>query len=266
MSVVSRDISQPKTTERKFSAHFLGFILGCIVILMILAAIYLKKGYNLVAVTILMSAFFGVLGIHQNNRILGILINERNLMSLSRFQSVIWTILILSGYLTIAFERICAGDVPDPLAIGIDWRIWTLMGISTASLIGTPLILSNKKLKNPDHTSLTQILGSDVTQRSPSEGILYMNPSSADADFTDMFEGDELRDTNFIDIAKVQMFFFTIIAAITYEALLIQTIQTTLPHAIERLPELSEGFLAILGISHASYLTSKSLNNTPVVG
>jgi len=246
----------PKT----FSAGFLGFGLGLLILLLILSAVFLAKGYNLIAVTFCMVMFFLLLGLHQNNRLLGIMINERNVVSLSRFQSVVWTTVILSAYIAIAFERIRAGNVADPLAIAIDWRIWTLMGISMTSLIGTPLILSNKKAKIPEAETLSMLGNSSGL----TEGLLYINPSPAQADFTDMFEGDEVRNTDFIDIAKVQMFFFTIIAAITFEGQLINMIRTVPPEALDSFPALSEGFLAILGISHTGYLTSKSITSTAV--
>ena len=66
-----------------------------------------------------------------------------------------------------------------------------------------------------------------------------------------------------LKMAKVQMFFFTIIAAVSYEAALLYTVQAVSPALVVSLPQLSEGFLALLGISHASYLTSKSICSTP---
>jgi len=46
-------------------------------------------------------AFVVLLGQLINQRPLGILIGERNLMSLSRFQMVLWTIIVLSAYIVI---------------------------------------------------------------------------------------------------------------------------------------------------------------------
>ncbi|MDR3588513.1 MAG: hypothetical protein P4N41_02500 [Negativicutes bacterium] len=247
----------PKT----FSPEFLGGILGVLVVLMVVAAVILGRGYNLLAVNLLMVTFLFILGWHQNNRLLGILINERNVMSLSRFQAVVWTTIILSAYMVIAFERIRAGTVADPLGITIDWRIWALMGISMTSLIGTPLIQSNKKEKEPEAESLSKLVGGGGL----AEGLLYVNSTPAQATFIDMLEGDEVRNTDFVDLAKVQMFFFTIIAAITYEGLLLNLIRTVPPETLDAFPALSEGFLAILGISHCGYLTSKSITSTPTV-
>jgi hypothetical protein len=103
--------------------------------------------FSLVLVALLL--FIILLGGVISSRPLGIFINDRNLVSLSRFQMVMWTVLILSAYFTLAIHRVRDGTA-DPLAIGMDWHLWALMGISTTSLVGTPLLLSPKAQKEPD--------------------------------------------------------------------------------------------------------------------
>lgn len=267
------NISQPELRSKEggyakkaFSIPFLGTLLTLSLIGMVAAGWFASKGINLALVTVCMLLFLGILGIHHNGRVFGILISERNTMSLSRFQTVLWTVIVLSAYLAISLERIRSG-VPDPLAVAIDWRLWTLMGMSLTSLVGSPLILSNKRLKEPvseqDIEKTAKLCGKSLEDvKANATGILYANAAPEDAEFTDMFEGDEVGDTCYIDISKVQMFFFTVIAAISYEVLLFHTLQTTDPKDIISFPVLSEGFLAILGISHAGYLTSKSINST----
>jgi len=252
----------------KKNVCFLGFMFFAILSVMTAAGWFAPQGMNLVCVTFGMGLFMAVLGIHHNGRILGILIGDRNTMSLSRFQTVLWTVIILSAYLTLVLERIRGGAV-DPMAVVIDWRLWILMGMSITSLVGSPLILSNKRMKDApsesDMERAAKLCGETPEEiKLNSTGILYANPTLEDAEFTDMFEGDEVSDTCYIDMSKVQMFFFTIIAAISYEVLLFHTIQTVAPQDINSFPVLSEGFLAILGISHAGYLTSKTISNTKV--
>ena len=58
--------------------------------------------------------FFLVLGIWITQQPLGVLINERNLMSLSRLQIICWSVVILSSYIVIVMQRI-AGQVPGEL-------------------------------------------------------------------------------------------------------------------------------------------------------
>jgi hypothetical protein len=100
------------------------------------------------------------------------------------------------------------------------------------------------------------------------QGTLYANSKVSDARLTDMFEGDELIDTARIDLAKVQMFYFTVIAAICFFVMVFNLLiesQVMLAGGkpyLNQLPLLPDGFVAVLGISHAGYLTSKSINRT----
>ncbi|MDO3412389.1 hypothetical protein QWJ34_21675 [Saccharibacillus sp. CPCC 101409] len=74
-------------------------------------------------------------------RFSGLLVNERNIMSLSRFQTVLWTLLLLSAFYTAAALRVYG--LPNPysaLDIVMDWHLWALMGISITSLVTAPLI------------------------------------------------------------------------------------------------------------------------------
>ncbi len=213
------------------------------------------------------------LGAIISRRPLGVLVSNRNLMSLSRFQMVAWSIVILSVFLTIAFRRIMAG-VAAPLDIGVDPQLWALMGISTTSLVGTPLILQNKTTKDTDPSTVTK--AATTLGESPAEveinrqGTLYANAKIEDARVTDMFEGDEVGNTAYVDIAKVQMFLFTIImiVAFCYQvyyafAQLGTNLGQDMIAKYAVMPALSSGMIGLLGISHAGYLGSKTANHTP---
>jgi hypothetical protein len=258
--------------KNKRQSVLTAFTLILLIVLLVPAAWNLIWGLNYIAVMVLMVLFVITLGYRISGRPAGILINERNLMSLSRFQMVVWTIIILGAFITIAVERIKAKN-PDALNIGLDPRLWALMGISTASLIGTPLIQSTKTSKEPDDKVAQKT--ADQTGETKdnvvnnAHGTLYSNPSIADASFSDIFEGDEIGNTMYVDLSKVQMFFFTIVAALSYVVILYQIVlgtgkdQSTLTGANFDFPVLSQGFIAILGISHAGYLVSKSTDHTP---
>jgi len=260
------------TKIKTLSTGWTAFILVIITLIILTAGWIAPHGLNLILVGIFMFMFMVVLGLHTTGRALGILINERNLMSLSRFQIVAWTIIILSAYFTMVMERIRAGYITDPLAIEIDWHLWALMGISTTSLVGSPLILSIKKRKEPDKNIKENVLKktAETFGETPDdinknrEGILYGNADISAAQFTDIFEGDELNNTQFLDMSKVQMFFFTIIAALSYIVLLFNMIVAKDPAGLERFPEISDGLIAILGISHAGYLGNKIVDHTKV--
>src|SRR5262245_21723061 len=87
-----------------------------------------------------------------NGRWLGVLIDTRNKMSLSRLQITLWTILVLSAYLMVAFPRIEAmvrGTLTQKQALEIVFpeELLLAMGISAASFAGANLINNNKKGK-----------------------------------------------------------------------------------------------------------------------
>lgn len=256
--------------NQNLSSGWTNIILLILIIAIIAAGFKASPGLNWLITAAAMLMFCVVLGLHSKGNPLGILINERNLMSLSRFQMLLWTIIILSAYFTMAMMRITDVGVADPLAIGIDWHLWALMGISTTSLVGTPMIHSIKKKKEPDKktgviekTAKTFDETADEVEDNR-EGLLYGNTIISDARFADIFEGDELNNTAYIDMSKVQMFFFTIIAALSYTVLLYSMVTSADLSNLEQFPALSEGLIAILAISHGGYLGSKNIDHTKV--
>jgi hypothetical protein len=215
----------------------------------------------------LMTAYCAVLEWWIMKDSLGILVNERNLMSLSRLQTVAWTIVIFSGFLVIAMQRIHAGHdkFPDPLNITVDPKLWAVLGISFGSLIGTPMVLNGKKDQAPTDKALqsaSRALSEDASEiAKTSQGTLYSNPNPTDAAIADIFHGDEIGNTAKVDIAKLQMFFFTIALVLAYACTLYNALGGTTPD-FTQLPVLSANTVTLLGISHAGYLTSKAVDHT----
>lgn len=232
--------------------------------LIALAGLYASKATTSFLLVLAGFALFCMfLGRWISGRPLGILIGDRNLMSMSRFQMVLWTILIVSAYLTMCLRRVHSG-APNPLDIAMDWHLWALMGISTASFIGSPLLLGNKAQQAADPSAAEKAaaqLKEDAGAISQNSlGLLYANPSIADASFADMFQGDEIGNTAYIDMAKVQMFFFTFVSLLVYGTALFEMFKGS---NLAEMPKLSDGLIALLGISHAGYLTSKTAASTP---
>ena len=231
---------------------------------MVIAGWFLPPGLNVLVVMLAMIALLGLLGITVTKNLCGVLISDRNLMSLARFQMATWTVVVLGAYLTFALMRI-KNQAPDPLNITIDWHLWTLLGISTTSLVGAPLILSTKKDRQPAATvapkTAQQVNEPEANINANRQGTLYANAQIGDARITDMFQGDELTNTAQIDLAKVQMFYFTIIALVAYVVSIVRQLQGGYSD-LGALPVLPDGLVAILGISHGGYLVSKSINHT----
>jgi hypothetical protein len=231
----------------------------------ILAGLYLPVGWNFLAITIVLLLLMIQIGRAIVGLPFGILIGDLNVVSLARFQMAIWIVLILSAYMAHAFARIRKGDGMDALDVAIDPHLWLLMGISTTSLVAAPLILNTKKDEDPDDgvVAKTAVASgeSEADVSTNRQGIVYANSAKSDARLTDMFQGDEIGNTTHVDLAKVQMFYFTVVSAVVFFAAEFHNLVGN--GDLTRLATLSEGFVAILGISHAGYLGSKSVNHTP---
>ncbi|MCY1020579.1 hypothetical protein [Pyxidicoccus sp. MSG2] len=219
---------------------------------------FVAPGWSYVATTGALALFLLVLGQAISGTPFGVLVNERNMMSLSRMQAVVWTVIVVGGYLTMALSRVKAGT-PDAVAVGIPQELWLAMGISTTSLLGTPLILGAKRTRKPDEKMMrntsTQLAEDMKDIEQNSVGTLYANKSIQDARVSDMFQGDEVGNTAHIDLAKVQMFYFTLIASVSY---FMDVASSVMTGKTDGLPALSQGFVALLALSHGGYLLGKA--------
>jgi hypothetical protein len=97
------------------------------------------------------------------------------------------------------------------------------------------------------------------------EGLLKVNKTPQEATLSDMFQGDETGDYYLVDLSKVQMFFFTVAIVVAYAAALAAILndQAALmnPLGVD-FPSFSSSLNALLAISHAGYLTVKSVDHT----
>ena len=251
--------------KKALGGKYVFFIFLVMIGVMILAGYKVRPGWNWILTVSAIVVFLIAMGQNICGRPLGIFIDERNIISLSRFQLVMWMLVILSAFITMALSRIAAG-VKDPLAIGLPWQLWALMGISTTSMIGSPMIRNTKKYKTPDKQELDKMRAAFAKYKfsldQVKQGALFVKTGVHFAQFSDMFRGDEINNRMNIDIAKVQMFFFTIIAVMSYAVLLFHSIVTKKPENLSAFPELSEGLIAILSISHVGYLGNKVVDHT----
>lgn len=221
--------------------------------------------------TLILLAFFamvaghGIMGLWR-----GLLIDEQNRMSLSRLQMMLWTIVVLSGFLTAGLSNL-AGGAREPLSIAIPSELWLLMGISTTSLIGSPLIKSAKKGKpaNPEETDRSfslmavqrRIEPDKIKDAMGSEGQLVYNVRPEESAVSDLFKGEETGNAAHLDLGKVQMFYFTLILVLAY-AVALGTLFANAAGKIAEFPALDTGMVALLGISHAGYLTYKGISHS----
>ncbi len=97
-----------------------------------------------------MAVLLMALGLRVKGRVLGVLIDSRNRISLARLQTTLWTILVLSAFLAIALPRTLpealseSRTIVQPLNITIPTELLAALGLSAASLAGSSFIKSNK--------------------------------------------------------------------------------------------------------------------------
>ncbi len=200
----------------------------------------------------------------------GAFIDDLNTISLSRLQLILWTVVVVSGFMAAAFANVLVAGVANPLGIAIPSQLLQVLGISTASFIGATLIAEPKKNATPnvDDQTLAAKTATVAAQNNvdPSNitttGVLISKKSPQDARWSDLVMGQEIANGAHLDISRVQMLFFTLVLVAAYTVALgkilgSQTLDFT------AFPNLDEGMIAILGISHVGYLTVKAAPHTP---
>ncbi len=261
-------------------------------------------------VAIFMLSIIGIIGESLNKGLLGILIDNRNMMSLSRLQIVLWTVLILSAFVTVALARVSdsrfnphgyvcelaetaqgetgkESECADPLGIQLPPLLWTLMGISVASSVASPLLKTAKARRTEeddrkqtraaktrretDGAATYRNVLETTTRDDPraaeepieNQGALVKKKSWRDARLSDVFMGEEVSDFMYVDVAKVQNFFFTMIAVVAYAVALAVAMSTASSLAdFFAFPDLPPSLIAVIGISHGGYLTDKAFTHS----
>jgi hypothetical protein len=253
-------------TDKKWTGLHTGGLLAITIVIGLIGYLFppIARGWAWLGTLILLALFAAVVGHGITGLWRGLLIDERNKMSLSRLQMILWTIIVLSGFLIAGLLNVRIGQ-DKPLSISIPVELWILMGISTTSLVGSPLILSNKKNKpiNEQEKNRTFALmerqGVDAN-RLANKGQVVVNNLPEDAQLSDLFKGDEIGNAAQVDMAKIQMFYFTLIIVLVYAIALCKLLAGGT--AIHFFPPLDESMVALLGISHAGYLTSKATTHS----
>jgi hypothetical protein len=89
-------------------------------------------------------------------------------------------------------------------------------------------------------------------------GQLMINRRLEAAQWTDMFRGEEIGNAAHLDLGKIQLFYFTIVLVLAY-AVALGTAFASSDVRIGQLPAMDSSMVALLGISHAGYLTHKAI-------
>jgi hypothetical protein len=191
----------------------------------------------------LVAAVAGSLRCHS---IWGIFIDSRDTWSLTQFQLVLWTFIIIPVLIAIVIGR-ATKDPSTAWDLTVPGEIWGLLGISLGS---TTLAVA---IKSQKHDPAVNPLGAG-------DRVLARTDATK-AKISDMFACDEGTGAlTRLDVTKFQNFVFSVALAVTYLwNCLWLFAQAKTPSAITVLPAFSGAALGILGISHAGYLTGKAI-------
>lgn len=203
-------------------------------------------------------AVIAVIGGSINGRPDGIMIDNRNRVSLSKFQVTLWTVLILSASTSAAAYRCFEQGAGATLDLKIPFELVLAMGISAISFAGTPLILSAKADKNGSQLSLERTADklSMTMGEVDATGLVFGRADPALASWADMFRGDDNANAASADISKIQQFMISIGLVLMYGGLLWTYFASGA--ILQGFPPLDQQFIWLLGISHASYLAYKA--------
>ncbi|MBA3348790.1 MAG: hypothetical protein H0T13_09550 [Actinobacteria bacterium] len=192
------------------------------------------------AIAVLMTLVGVVAGHGVTGLARGVLIDDRHRLSLSRLQMLLWTVLVLSGWMAAALSNIGRGAAT-PLDVAVPSELWLAMGISTASLVASPVALAYKQSKRP--------------------GQVESLPLQEDSGWADLFRGEEVTDSHHLDLGKVQMLLFTVVVILAYALALGDLFSAK--EAFATLPALDDAVVSLLVISHAGYLAKKAVPTGP---
>ena len=207
---------------------------------------------------LLLLVFVLVLGVAQTGRPAGVLIDERNKYSLSRLQTLMWTVIALSAFAALGLTRLANGTV-DPFGIALPQELWIALGVTATALVGSPLVRATKmtdnRQPNQDEFARTKLAlggGDKVNHR----GLIVFNTSADDASWLDLFRGEETGNAAILDLGKIQMFYFTAIVLGAYAALIWGQFTTTgTTPAV--LPDFTPTLVGLLGLANGTYLANK---------
>jgi len=199
-------------------------------------AFYIFWGVSFIVLIVIAGAIGKVA---PTNAYLGILIDSRGRYSLTHFQVVTWTMLILSSLCGVL------------IATKLDWQqlrlepeLLGLMGISAGSGV---LATAVKAVKDASGSARIARVGPKGLTLSPGSTPATRDITAQLSQLWLLEEGDNADKV--IDIAKFQNFVFTVIAVVFY---------VTLACKQGKVPELPDNVIWLIGISHAGYVTGKA--------
>jgi hypothetical protein len=215
--------------------------------------------WEYIAVTAILVALCIVAGVLVNGRLEGVLIGDRNRMSLARMQWVAWMIVLLGAYFVEAVWNVAhSGSFPE-----MQTQLFGLLGIISGSSVVSSLIVDAKMRSPVVPSGQPQAVQPMAAGDHPGQkGSMDINYKVAEASWADLYLGEEVANRYVVDVSRLQKLIVTVLLVLAY---LIYLWKAFSPSGSGELamPAVGTTFLSLLGISHGAYLASKATPKTP---
>jgi hypothetical protein len=220
-----------------------------------------QRGTVYLIVLGLMIGALAVTGWAVNGRFAGVIIDNRNRMSLSKLQAAAWTCVVLAGFASAAAFNAhapAAGFAPvSVMSVQIPGELLLAMGLSATSLVATPALLSLKAQETPDPKGVRAAAAKGFG----ANGKVLVKDDPGQASVADLVTGEEVGNASAPDLGKIQQAAITLVLLGCYAAYVYGLLAGP-TSIITSLPVLDKSFVWLLGISHASYLAYKAAPHT----
>jgi hypothetical protein len=240
--------------------------------------------WQYIAVTAILVALCIVAGVLVNGRLEGVLISDRNRMSLARVQWVAWMIVLLGAYFVEAVWNVAHSfSFPE-----MQTESFGLFGIISGSSIVSSLIVDAKMRPPVVPSGQPQAVQPQAVQPQAVQpqavqpqavqpqavqpmadgdhpghkGSMDINYKVAEAGWADLYLGEEVANRYVVDVSRLQKLIVTVLLVLAYLIYLWKGFSPSGSGQLE-MSAVDRTFLSLLGISHGAYLASKATPKTP---
>jgi hypothetical protein len=223
------------------------------------SADYSQLRWEYVAVTAILVALCIVAGVLVNGRVDGVLIGDRNRISLARVQWVAWMIVLLGAYFVEAVWNVAhSGSFPE-----MQTQLFGLLGIVSGSSVVSSLIVDAKMRSPMVPSGQPQAVQPLAAGDDPGhKGSMDLNYNVAEASWADLYLGEEAANRYVVDVSRLQKLIVTVLLVLAYLIYLWRAFSPSMSGELG-MPAVGPTFLSLLGISHGAYLASKATPKTP---
>jgi hypothetical protein len=184
----------------------------------------------------------------------GILIDERNRISLSRMQWVMWFMLVIAAYFVASMFNIANGnDFPT-----IDSNLLILLGLSSGTAVVSNVVTKAKQTPTANEPDVPAI-----PNQPGSSGTMSVKAAPVEASWADLYKGEEVSNDTVVDTSRLQKLVLTVLLGVAFFFLVWKQIDKDIGSLKVALPALDEKLLWLLGISQAAYIAAKSTPKPP---